>query len=101
MVRDARIAVLRTSALMPKSAPRPKRASRHVRVRPRGVRVRPLAPGCNDPEARPRLLPYALSACTDDESLEFEVHLLGCPACFRDLRSLGRVGRLLRELLRD
>ncbi len=40
-----------------------------------------------------------MSECGDEEAFDFEVHLLGCAACFRDLRSLGRMGRLLRELL--
>jgi len=50
---------------------------------------------------RKQLLPYALSACGEEEAIDVEVHLLGCPSCFRDLRCLGRVGRLLRDLTRD
>ena len=84
-----------------KLAPRFGKATRHVRVRSKGVRQRTVTPGCTDPEVRPHLLPYALSTCSEEESFEFEVHLLGCAACFRDLRSLGRMSRLLRELLPD
>ena len=54
---------------------------------------------CREPGVRTLLLPYALSQCTAKEAVRFETHLLGCAACFRDLRCLGRIGTLLRELL--
>lgn len=56
-------------------------------------------PACADPAARALLLPYALSRCTDDESFDFEVHVLCCAACFRDLKRLDLAGSLLHELM--
>lgn len=61
----------------------------------RGVR----SSGCREPDVRALLLPYALSRCTEKEAVAFEAHLLGCAACFRDLKCLVRLGTLLRELL--
>ena len=54
---------------------------------------------CADPVGRSLLVPYALSECTEDQALDFEAHLLGCDACFGDLKCLDRAGSLIREHL--
>lgn len=52
---------------------------------------------CNDPQERQLLLLYVLSGCLDDEALDFEAHLLGCEACFEDLKTLDRARVLVQE----
>ena len=45
------------------------------------------------------LLLYALSGCLEDEALDFEAHLLGCEACFEDLKTLDRARVLVQEAM--
>jgi hypothetical protein len=59
----------------------------------------PDAPSCVDRESRSLLVLYALAGCQEPEALDFEAHLLTCDACFQDLKSLDRVGGLIRESL--
>lgn len=53
--------------------------------------------GCESPEFRALLIPYALSSCTEEAEERFESHLLTCDACFRDLKAIDRT----RELIQD
>ena len=64
-----------------------------------GRRRRGRTSGCRTPEARALLLPYLTAGCSEAEAVTFEAHLVGCAACFRDLKALDRVGTLLHELL--
>ena len=54
---------------------------------------------CPDPQERQMLLLYALSGCLEDEALDFEAHLLGCEACFEDLKTLDRARALVQEAM--
>ena len=54
---------------------------------------------CNEPQERSLLLLYALSACLDDEALDFEAHMLGCETCFEDLKTLDRARLLVQEAM--
>ena len=54
---------------------------------------------CGDPDSRVLLVPYALARCPDEAAEVFEAHLLGCGACFEDLKSLDRAGRVIHEYL--
>lgn len=63
-------------------------------------RLAPTAAKCTDLAQRAHLLRYVLARATDDESLDVEVHLLGCELCFQDLKALYRAGTVVTELSR-
>ena len=52
---------------------------------------------CAEPERRALLVPYALGRLGEDEALDFEVHLLMCETCFKDVKILDKASRLIRE----
>jgi hypothetical protein len=55
--------------------------------------------GCESPEKRNLLLPYALAKCSEDEAVTFEAHMLACASCFQALKTLDRAGNLLRQAI--
>jgi hypothetical protein len=57
------------------------------------------ARSCINPEVRRLLVPYAISRCRESEAVRFEAHMLACPVCFRDLKTLDRAGALLKSHL--
>jgi hypothetical protein len=52
---------------------------------------------CFDSKVRALLLSYAFSGCEEDDAVAFEVHVLSCEACYRDLQCLHRASDLLGE----
>lgn len=57
---------------------------------------RPRQAMCSD-KHRALLLPYALTGCGPADGLAFEAHLLGCDACFEDLKSLDLAAALIGQ----
>ena len=46
---------------------------------------------------RELLLPYALTGTSPSDGIDFEAHLLGCDACFADLKILDRAAAVIGD----
>src|SRR5262245_48360687 len=63
----------------------------------RSEQVRAKPSGCRNLPVRMLLLPYALASLREADAITFEAHLLACPACLRDLKSLDRARAVIDE----
>ena len=53
-------------------------------------------PGCTNPKAGRRLIPYSLGRLTAEQEFDFEVHLIECDHCFEALRGLDQIEAILQ-----
>lgn len=60
------------------------------------ARPRIEEPGCVDPNAGRRLVPYSLGRLDPEQEFAFEVHLIECDHCFEALRGLDQIEDLVR-----
>ena len=64
-------------------------------------RARFEEPGCIDPNAGRRLIPYSLGRLSPEQEFDFEVHMMECDHCFDALRGLDQIESLVRACVDD